>query len=105
MIKDAGTVGCPSGCPRTQFPREAAIFYPLSPHITVAWSGDKIDKVPVPLSHSGFARSGPLRLTSDEILSLIRDFLTSKGAVLPGLALRIHSRDPITEYVIFRTHF
>src|SRR5438477_7554761 len=43
MNKDA-KVGCPSGCPRDKFPREAAVFDPPTPHIVVVWDGDKIDK-------------------------------------------------------------
>ena len=88
---------CPSGCPRGTFPREAAIFDPPTPHIIVAWDGDKIDYVPIP-AQSGLAQSTPLRLTSDEAVSLIRKFLSSKGFALPGLFLRIHSRDALTEY-------
>jgi len=100
MSKDAILVGCPSGCPRETFPRESVVFTTPTPHITVAWDGDKINKVSIPVPQGGFAQSGPLRLTSDEVVSLIRDFLSKEGFVFPGLSLRIHSRDPITEYVI-----
>jgi len=80
------------------FPREAAIFDLPTPHIIVAWDGDKIDYVPIPVPQGGFAQGALLRLTSDEVVSLIRNFLSSKGFALPGLFLRIHSRDAITEY-------
>ena len=93
---DASTTSCPSGCPSSKFPREAALFDP-TPRIIVAWDGDKIDYVPSP-AQSGLAQSPPLRLTSDEAVSLIRKFLSSKGFALPGLFLRIHSRDALTEY-------
>ena len=93
---DASTTSCPSGCPSSKFPREAALFDP-TPRIIVAWDGDKIDYVPIP-AQSGLAQSTPLRLTSDEAVSLIRKFLSSKGFALPGLFLRIHSRDALTEY-------
>ena len=95
---DAPMASCPSGCPRGTFPREAAIFDPPTPHIIVAWDGDKIDYVPIPAPQGGFAQSTPLRLTSDEVVTLIRNFLSSKGFALPGLFLRIHSRDATTEY-------
>jgi hypothetical protein len=96
---DASMASCPSGCPRSTFPREATIFDPPTPRIIVAWDGDKIDYVPIP-AQTGFTHSTPLRLTSDEVVDLIRKFLFSKGFALPGLFLRIHSRDPLTEYVL-----
>jgi hypothetical protein len=88
---------CPSGCPRTMFPREPVIFDRPTPHIVVAWDGDKIDYVPIPAPEGGFAQNAPLQLTSDEVTDLIRNFLSSKGFALPGLFMRIHSRDPMTE--------
>jgi len=94
---DTSLTSCPSGCPSSMFPREAALFDP-TPRIVVAWDGDKIDYVPVP-AQCGLAQSAPLRLTSDEAVSLIRQFLSSKGFAFPGLFLRIHSRDAVTEYV------
>jgi hypothetical protein len=98
MGKDVATTGCPSGCPRNIFPGEAAVFNTPTPHIIVAWDGSKIDKVPIPAPREGFAKNKPQRLTTDEVVGLIRNFLTNKGFVLPGLSLRIHSRDAITEY-------
>ena len=95
---DAPIASCPSGCPSGTFPREAAIFDRPTPHIIVAWDGDKIDYVPIPAPQGGFAQSAPLRLTSEEVVSLIRKFLSSKGFASPGLFLRIHLRDPVTEY-------
>ena len=88
---------CPSGCPRAMFPREPVIFDRPTPHIIVAWDGDKIDYVPIPAPQGGIAQSAPLQLTSDEVVDLIRNFLSSKGFVLPGLFMRIHSRDAMTE--------
>lgn len=95
---DAPMASCPSGCLSDTFPREAAIFGLPTPHIIVAWDGDKIDYVPIPRPQTGFPQNAPLRLTSDEVVSLIRNFLSSKGFALPGLFLRIHSRDAVTEY-------
>ena len=101
MGNDNATVAnCPSGCPLSTFPREAAIFGPPTPRIIVAWDGDKIDYVPIPAPQDGFSQTGPLRLSSDEVVSLIRNFLSSKGFAVPGLFLRIHKRDPITEYAL-----
>ena len=95
---DLAIASCPSGCPRGTFPREPVIFDRPTPHIVVAWDGNKIDYVPVPAPQGGFAQSAPLRLTSDEVVDLIRNFLSSKGFALPGLFMRIHSRDAMTEY-------
>jgi len=94
---DRLTASCPSGCPRAMFPREPVIFDRPTPHIVVAWDGDKIDYVPIPAPQGGVAQSAPLRLTSDEVVDLIRNFLSSKGFALPGLFMRIHSRDAMTE--------
>ena len=79
------------------FPRESVIFDRPTPHIVVAWDGDKIDYVPIPAPQGGVAKSALLRLTSDEVVDLIRNFLSSKGLALPGLFMRIHSRDATTE--------
>jgi len=94
---DRPMASCPSGCPRAMFPREPIIFDRPTPHIVVAWDGDKIDYVPIPAPRGGVAQSAPLRLTSDEVVDLIRNFLSGKGFALPGLFMRIHSRDATTE--------
>jgi hypothetical protein len=98
MSKNA-IVGCPSGCPRDKFPREASVFDPPTPHIIIVWDGDKIDKIPIAAPQDEFTQHTPLKLTSDEVIRLVREFLSSKQFALPGLALRIHSRDPVAEYV------
>jgi hypothetical protein len=98
MGKDAA-LGCPSGCPRDLFPREAVVFDTPKPHIIIVWDGDKIDKVPIPITHENITLSMRQRLTSDKVLDLVRIFLSGKGVLLPGLSLRIHSRGPITGYV------
>jgi len=95
---DASVASCPSGCSPGTFPREAAIFDRPTPHLIVAWDGNKIDYIPIP---GGLVQSAPLRLTSDEVVNLIRNFLSSKGFSIPGLFLRIHSRDATTEYDFF----
>lgn len=95
---DRHMASCPSGCPRGRFPHEPVIFDRPTPHIVVAWDGNKIDYVPIPAPQDGFAQSAPLRLTSNEVVHLIRKFLSSKGFALPGLFMRIHSRDAVTEY-------
>ena len=95
---DTTVTSCPSGCPQGTFPREAAIFDRPTPHIIVAWDGDKIDYIPIPAPQGDFAQSGPLRLSSEEVVSLVRKFLSGKGFALPGLFLRIHLRDAVTEY-------
>ena len=95
MNKDP-TVGCPSGCPRDKFPREASVFDTPTPHIIVVWDGDKIDKIPIPAPQG---EDTPLKLSSDEVIRLVQQFLISRRFALPGLSLRIHSRNPVTEYV------
>jgi hypothetical protein len=100
MGKNA-TLGCPSGCLRDLFPDEAVVFDTPKPHIVIVWDGDKIDKVPIPVTQEGIAPSMRQRLTSNKVLDLVRIFLSGKGVLLHGLSLRIHSRDPTTEYVSF----
>jgi len=100
MGKDA-PMGCPSGCLRELFPREAVVFDTPKPHIIIVWDGDKIDKVPIPVTQETIAPSMRQRLASNKVLDLVRIFLSGKGVFLPGLSLRIHSRDPTTEYVSF----
>ena len=95
---DGPTASCPSGCPPGTFPREAAICDRPTPHIILAWDGDKIDYVPIPAPEGGFTQGTPLRLTSDEVVNLVRNYLSGKGFASPGLSLRIHSRDAVTEY-------
>src|SRR5258707_2676216 len=97
---DAFVASCPSGCSPGSFPREAAIFDRPTPHLIVAWDGNKIDYIPIP---GGLVQSAPIRLASDEVVNLIRNFLSSKGFSLSGLFLRIHSRDATTEYDFFFT--
>jgi hypothetical protein len=92
------TAGCPSGCPHSKYPREAAVFDPPIPHIVVVWDGDKIDKIPIAVPQGGFAQSTPLQLKLDEVIELVQEFLSRRGFAVPGLSLRIHSRDPLTEY-------
>jgi hypothetical protein len=100
MGKDA-TLSCPSGCPRDLFPREAVVFDTPKPHIIIVWDGYKIDKLPIPITQENITLSMRQRLASNKVLDLVRSFLSDKGVLLPGLSLRIHSRDPATEYVTF----
>lgn len=94
--------GCASGCPRDKYPCEAAIFNLPTPHIIVVWDGDKINMVPVPIPEGGHERDTVLQLSTNDVVQLIRDFLSSKGFASPGLSLRIHSRDPTAECVTIR---
>ncbi|KAF7335602.1 putative bifunctional E2/E3 enzyme [Mycena venus] len=88
--------GCPSGCAAVRFPREAIDFQTLEPHLIVAWDGDKIDKIAVP-----FSGPASVTLTTDAIVQLVETFLQGHQFALPGLSLRVHFRDPVTESVTF----
>jgi hypothetical protein len=99
MNKDA-VAGCPSGCAREKYPREASIFDPSTPQIILAWDGDKIDMIPLPAPQGEVTPGTPIQLTSDEVIHLVREFLSSRQFALPGLSLRIHSRNPVAEYVL-----
>lgn len=96
VYADGGTVltGCPSGCHRVA--RELVVFDVRVPHITVLWDGDKIDKIPVPLVDA-FDGKTPSRLNVDKVVWLVEELLTRKGYAQPGLSLKIHSRDAISE--------
>lgn len=73
-----------------------------NPHLTVVWDGDKIDKVPVPIPDvtvgEGEGNTNLVRLTSEEVVGLVQEFLSMKKFVLGGLSMRIHSRNALTEY-------
>src|SRR4051812_19895725 len=101
MGKGPELTGCPSGCPRVS--REAFVFDMPTPHITVLWDGDKIDKIAVPEVHRTNSRT-LLRLSVAEVTRLVEELLSSKGYVQPGLSMRIHSRDAISEYAFRRLH-
>jgi hypothetical protein len=98
--KDEVVVGCPSGCLPEVFPREAAVLDMDQLHLIVAWDGDKIDKVPIPVPEEGFPEGPSIRLTTDSVLSVVEAFLINKNFALPGLSLRLHSRNPTNEYVL-----
>jgi hypothetical protein len=100
LLKNPSTHGCPSGCPSNKFPREAVTFDVTVPHITLVWDGDRIDKVPVPVPVNGWEKGKMISMTSEEVVGVVRAFLEMKGFVKLGLSLRIHSRDPGTEYVL-----
>jgi hypothetical protein len=76
-----------------------------APHLIVVWDGDKIDKVPIPMPEGHPDEGTLLRLTSDEIVGVVRDFLSSKEYSFPGLSLRIHSRDALIECVVILIAF
>ncbi|KAJ6568825.1 hypothetical protein B0H19DRAFT_687758 [Mycena capillaripes] len=87
---------CPSGCPIARFPREAIDFRILEPHVIIAWDGDKIDRIPVPLPTGDV-----VTLDTNAMISLVERFLQEHQFALPGLCLRVHFRDPVTEAVRF----
>ena len=74
----------------------------MNPHLIVVWDGDKIDKVPVPIPDvpvgEGEGNLNLVRLTSEEVVGLVQQFLSMKEFVLGGLLMRIHSRNALTEY-------
>ncbi|KAF8148358.1 hypothetical protein K438DRAFT_1989266 [Mycena galopus ATCC 62051] len=67
------------------------------PHLTIVWDGDKIDKIPVPSSSA----SNNITLSTDAAIAIVENFLEQRQFALPGLSLRIHFRDPVTESVQF----
>lgn len=69
------------------------------PHITIVWDGDTIDKITLPRS-SEYKVDTRFVVSVDKIKELVEEFLSSKGYSSPGLSLRIHSRDAVTEYVL-----
>ena len=54
--------------------------------------------MPVPDVHAGEGEGNLVRLTSEEVMGLVQEFLSAKEFVLGGLSMRIHSRNPLTEY-------
>ncbi|KAJ6599763.1 hypothetical protein DFH09DRAFT_626245 [Mycena vulgaris] len=96
--KVTSAAGCPSGCAIQRFPREAADFATLEPHLIIAWDGDKIDKIPVSSPTEG---KPLLVLSTDQIIAIVETFLVDHQFARAGLSLRIHFRDPVTETARF----
>ncbi|KAJ6599756.1 hypothetical protein DFH09DRAFT_1503902 [Mycena vulgaris] len=95
---------CPSGCSIQRFPREAADLETRAPHliIIIVWDGDKLYKIPIPSSmFGGASRVSTIALTTDTIISIVEAFLASHHFARPGLSVRIHFRDPVTETLRF----
>lgn len=88
---------CPSGCPSSTVHREAVSFGLETPSITLIWDGDKIENVPVPPRFVGIAGQ-MLYLNTDFVINLVEEYLHAKSVDLSELSLRIHARDPETEY-------
>ncbi|KAJ6627692.1 hypothetical protein B0H10DRAFT_1905503 [Mycena sp. CBHHK59/15] len=99
---DTSAAGCPSGCPAEQFPREPAALDMRARHLVIAWDGDRIDRIDVPVwASAGVAGGNALRLTTDAVVTIVEDFLERQDFARPGLSLRIHFRDPVSEAVHF----
>ncbi|KAJ7714801.1 hypothetical protein B0H16DRAFT_514129 [Mycena metata] len=93
--------GCPSGCPVAKFPREATVFGHSEPHLVVVWNGDQIENISLPFSMNGVSRDALVTMTTDAVIALVEKFLEQQSFARSGLSLRIHSRDPVAETVIF----
>ncbi|KAJ6627690.1 hypothetical protein B0H10DRAFT_2210207 [Mycena sp. CBHHK59/15] len=70
-------------------------------HLILAWDGDRIDRIPVPLPQERLAGHRGAILATDTIVKIVEDFLERQDFALCGLSLRIHSRDPVTETTRF----
>ncbi|KAJ7735835.1 hypothetical protein DFH07DRAFT_967025 [Mycena maculata] len=96
-------LGCPTGCPTARFPREAAVFDRDDAHLTLAWDGEKVDRIPI---FSASPSAGPstrgsiITLTTEAVIALVERFFEQQGFTHPGLSLLIHFRDPVAEYVL-----
>ncbi|KAJ7230547.1 hypothetical protein GGX14DRAFT_583780 [Mycena pura] len=77
--------------------REPTEFNAQEPHLTLVWSGDRVEKIPILKAASG----NFITLSTDEVISIVQAFLTENDSRVPGLSLRIYSRDPVAEEVKF----
>ncbi|KAF8638741.1 hypothetical protein AX16_010464 [Volvariella volvacea WC 439] len=93
------STGCPRGCRKELYPREAVSFIESTPHILLIWDGDKVDRLMVPERYR--REASLLRLSSASVQNIVEQFLRSKNHAVPNLGMRIHQRDPITETVSF----
>lgn len=84
---------CPTGCPIEKVHREPTEFNAQEPHLTLVWSGDRVEKIPILKARSGDF----ITLSTDEVISIVQAFLTKNDSKVPGLSLRIYSRDPVAE--------
>lgn len=65
----------------------------------MAWGGEHIDQVPLSSKEPQSGRPW-LEYSTEEVVETVKDFLLEHDVSLRGLSIRIHSRDPVTEYVI-----
>jgi hypothetical protein len=89
------TLPCASGCPTARIQREPVEFNRDVPHLTLVWSGDRVSNIPV--SSAAIGSEPFITLSTEEVITMVEGFLTENGMSQPGLSLRIHSRDPVTE--------
>ncbi|SJL07961.1 uncharacterized protein ARMOST_11319 [Armillaria ostoyae] len=88
--------GCPSGCSVDRYPRESAIFDTSERHIIIAYDGDRIERIPIPLTAGTI--DSVIQLSTKDIIAFVEDFLSGKDYKRSGLSMRIHYRNPVTEY-------
>lgn len=102
-LKSRGPAACPSGCAIARFPRETVVFDREDTHLIIAWDGERIDRIPVPFTMNGVSRDSTsiVSITSAAVVTIVENFLERSGFTLPGLSLRIYSRDPVAELVRF----
>ncbi|KAK0202192.1 hypothetical protein DFS33DRAFT_1060450 [Desarmillaria ectypa] len=94
-LRGMSSPGCPSGCSVERYPREPTIFDTSERQIIIAYDGDRIERIPIPLT-AGVIDS-VIQIPTNDIIGLVESFLSQKDYKHSGLSIRIHSRNPITE--------
>ncbi|KAF8638721.1 hypothetical protein AX16_010444 [Volvariella volvacea WC 439] len=91
--------GCPRGCRKELYPGDPVSFTEPTPHILLIWDGDRIDRLTV--SDHYRSDTALFKLPTTSVQGIVEHFLRSKGYEAPGICMRIHNRDPVTETVSF----
>ncbi|KAK0457420.1 uncharacterized protein EV420DRAFT_1548064 [Desarmillaria tabescens] len=94
-LRGMSSPGCPSGCSAERYPREPTIFDTSERHIVIAYDGDRIERIPIPLTAGTI--DSVIQLPTNDIVALVENFLSQKDYERSGLSIRIHSRNPVTE--------
>ncbi|KAK0243779.1 hypothetical protein EDD85DRAFT_173202 [Armillaria nabsnona] len=94
-LRGMSSPGCPSGCSVDRYPREPTIFDTSERHIIIAYDGDRIERIPIPLTAGTI--DSVIQLPTKDIIAFVEDFLSGKDYERSGLSMRIHYRNPATE--------
>lgn len=95
-LRGMSSPGCPSGCSVDRYLRESAIFGTSERCIIIAYDGDRVERIPIPLT--AWTVDLVFQLSTKDIITFVESFLSGKDYERSGLSMRIHYRNPVTEF-------